>query len=154
ANGTTATTTETHGRRDDHGTTRTQTRDEETLRRTVAEARADTSGTSSNSAAAQGQTHTNTANWAKSSSRGGSRTFKQTLVPRIVVRDIVTSVQFFTTEEQFSQAASAIASFPIGTALLYIAGTGTIRVAFPPPKQPFRMTPKFGRKKLHGLHAE
>ncbi|MBI2806063.1 MAG: hypothetical protein HYX68_13870 [Planctomycetes bacterium] len=151
ANGTTATTTETQGRRDDHGTTRTQTRDEETLRRTVGEARADTSGTSSSASAAQGQTHTTTANWARTNSRGGSRTFKQTLVPRIVVRDIVTSVQFFTTEEQYSQAASAIAGFPIGTAFLYIAGKGTMRVAFPLPKQPFLRTPKFGRKKLQAL---
>lgn len=151
ANATTNSRTDTSGRREDHGQTRTQTEEEETLRRTVADARAEMSGTSSSSSTAQGQTHTSTANWARSSSRGGSRTFKQTLVPRIVIRDIVTSIQFLTTEEQFAQAASAIAGFHTGTALLYIAGKGSMRVAFPLPKQPFRSTPKFGRKKLQAL---
>ena len=154
ADGSTNTTTETQGRRDDHGRTRTETQDEHSLRRSVAEARAETSGTSSSQSAAQGQTHTTTANWARTNSRGGSRTFKQSLVPRIAIRDIVTSIQFFTTEEQITQAASAIAGFPIGTAFLYIAGKGTMRVAFPLPKQPFLRTPKFGRKKLQALLSE
>lgn len=151
ANGTTNTTTETHGERRDQGRTRTETRDELSLRRSVADARSETSGTSASSSAAQGLTHTSTANWARTNSRGGSRTYKQTLVPRIVIRDIVTSVQFFTTEEQFSQAASAIAGFPTGTALLYIAGKGSMQVAFPLPKQPFLRTPRFGRKKVCAL---
>ena len=151
AAGATNTTSETHGTRDDRGRTRTETQDEHSLRRSVAAARAETSGTSTSSSAGQGQTHTTTANWSQTQSRGGSRTFKQTLVPRIVVKDVVTSIQFFTTEEQITGAASAIAGFPTGTALLYLAGKGTMRVAFPLPKQPFLRTPKFGQKKLLAL---
>lgn len=65
----------------------------------------------------------------------------------------MTSVQFLTTEEQIAQAASALAGFPTGTALLYVAGKGTVRVAFPLPKQPFVRTPKFGAKKVRDLHS-
>lgn len=153
ASGSTDTRTESTGRHDDTGLTRSTSQEELALRRTVSEARAEATGTSASTAHAQGSTRTTTASSSRTQTRGGGRTFKQTLVPRLVVREIVTSIQFFTPDEQFTLAASELSSFPIGTALLYIAGKGSIRVAFPLPKQPYRMAPKFGVKKLRQLRT-
>ena len=70
-------------------------------------------------------------------SRGGSVTRKTTLVPRIRTRDIVSSVQFFTAEEQIIEAASRFTGLPVGTALLYIAGRAVAEAALPLAKNPF-----------------
>lgn len=153
ATGTTSTRTETSGRREDTGITRSTSQEELALQRTVAEARAETAGTSTSNSQAQGSSRTSTASWMRTHSRGGGRTFKQTLVPRLVIRDIVTSVQFFSPDEQFMQGASELSSLPIGTALLYIAGKGSVRVAFPLPKKPYQMAPKFGTKKQRQLRS-
>jgi hypothetical protein len=149
--GTTETTTDAHGTNSGDTVTRGSTTEEETLRKASSEARAAVVGSSASTSHAAGSTQSASQSWTKTSSRGGGRTFKQTLVPRIVIRDIVTSVQFFTTEEQFMEAASGIASAPVGSALVYVAGSGTVRVRFPLPKKPFRGAPKFGRKKLEQL---
>jgi len=151
ADGTTDSTTRTSGTNEGSTETRGTKRDEHSLRRTVNEAKAAATGSSESSAQANGSTHTTSTNWARTSSRGGSKTYKQSLVPRIVVRDIITSVQFFTTEEQLMEAASQIASAPTGTAFLYIGGRGTVKVCFPLPKKPFRLAPRFGHKKTESL---
>jgi hypothetical protein len=151
ADGSTDTATRTQGTND--GTTRTsgETFDEHGLRRAASEARAATTGSSTSIAHTVGQSRSRTASWSLTSSRGGSRTFKQQLVPRIVVRDIVTSIQFYSPDEQVMEWAGTIAAAPVGTALLYIAGQGTVKVRFPLPSTPFRRTPKFGAKQLARL---
>ena len=63
--------------------------------------------------------------------RGGGITRKTTLVPRIRTRDIVTSIQFFTADEQIIEAASDITQYAVGTALLYIGGRGVAEVKLP-----------------------
>jgi hypothetical protein len=78
---------------------------------------------------------------------------RQTLVPRIVTRRIVTNMQFLTTEEQIMQAASKLSSLSTGEAVLYVAGKGVAELKFPLPKAPFRMTPRFGKRKLLELRG-
>ena len=69
---------------------------------------------------------------------------------RIKTRDVVSSVQFLSLDEQVAQIASEIARLPIGSALLNLAGR-VARVKFPLPRDPLAQTPKFARKKVNEL---
>ena len=72
-------------------------------------------------------------------------------MPRIRTRDVVTSIQFYTADEQIIQAASDLTQYAIGTALLYIGGHGIAEVKLPLAGNPLRQTPQFAAKKLAEL---
>ena len=148
ADGSTQTTTHTDNRsRSTTDTTSTHAND--TLRDAVSRARSDVNGSSTSRA--NGTTQTSSNNWSTTHSRGGSRTRRQTLVARMRTRDIVSSVQFLSIDEQEAMAASEQAQLPTGTAIAYVSGKGAAQVAFPLPPDHFRGTPKFAKKKLHQL---
>jgi hypothetical protein len=117
----------------------------------VSRAQSSQAGTGASDAAAHGTTRTDARTWSNTRSRGGGITRKTTLVPRIRTRDIVTSIQFFSADEQFIEAASLFTRLPVGTALLYIAGRGVAQVKLPLAKDPLRRTPRFAIKKLAEL---
>ena len=117
----------------------------------VSRAQSSQNGSNSSDAAAHGTTRTDGRNWSKTRNRGGSITRKTTLVPRIRTRDIVTSVQFYTAEEQIIEAASRFTGLPIGTALVYIGGRGVAEARLPLVQNPLRRTPRFAIKKLNEL---
>ncbi len=116
-------------------------------------ARQHTDATTRSRSDAHGTTETTTTNQSSTRSRGGSRSYRQSLVPRIKTRMIVSSVQFFSTEERTTMKASEIAEFPTGTCILYISGRGAGRVELPLPVEPLRRTPKFAAKKVAEMIA-
>lgn len=137
--------------RSNSNSTSTSTRTEDLLEQAVTNARGETTGSSSTVTDASGTTNTQTNSASTTRSRGGNRTRKQTLVPRLKTRDIVSSVQFLSTDEQLVEAAGRISEYPIGSAAMHVAGQGTSVVSFPLPKNPFPGTPKFAVKKLQQL---
>lgn len=157
------TTTRTDGQNDSATTTEGTSTDEE-LRRTVTEARATARGTSSSTATASGQregrggasaqSRTTGTTWSRSHSRTRSRTWKQTLVPVLQWREVVTSVTFLTPEEQTQGAAATLSRLGTGEALFYIAGHGVRKVRIPLLRDPFALTPRFGAKKLTAFRQE
>ncbi len=122
----------------------------------VSQARGEQSNRSSSasSSAAQGQTETNGASWSRTQTTGSSVTRKQTLVPRLRTRQIVTSVQFYSTEEQFLEAARDFTTLPRGTCFLYLAGQGVYRVRLPLAKSPISDLPRYAAKKIAELRRD
>lgn len=157
------TVTDTRGSSGGTSATDTHTSGESRLEETVSRARGESQGTnastahsdmtgsSTSTARARGSSTTHTTNWATTTSRGGNKTWKQTLVPRMRWREIVTSIQFLSTDEQIIQVASGQASLPTGHAALYISGKGVSLVKLPLAKNPFLRMPKFCGKKIREL---
>ena len=111
------------------------------------------SGTNSSTGISRGKTATNGSSWSKSQTRGKSITRKQTLVPRILTREVVTAVQYFTTEEQFLEAARDLTRLPCGTCFLYLAGQGVCEVRIPLARHPWQGLPKYTAKKVAELRG-
>jgi hypothetical protein len=119
----------------------------ERLRECVTEARSRTSSHSSQRSATSGVSTQNGTSSATTQSQTFGETRKQTLVPRIVTRDIVTGVQFYSLEEQRQIPATKLAGLATGCGFLHVAGRGTAEVRFPLAKDPFVTTPKFARRR-------
>lgn len=141
-----ATDTSTDGTTDSRG----QTATESALREAVSTARSEQQARARSQSHAQATTNTTNRNWSTTSTQGKGRTHKQTLVPRVTVRQVVSSIQFYTLDEQLAEIAGQIARLPVGTAFLSIDGR-TACVRFPRPLIPLALTPKFARKKLAQL---
>jgi energy-coupling factor transporter ATP-binding protein EcfA2 len=109
--------------------------------------------TSTSQSSAHSNVRTDGRNWSSTRTQGGGLTHRTTLVPRIRTRDIVTSIQFFTADEQVIDRASDFTRMAIGSALLYIAGRGVAQVGLPLATNPFRRTPAFAAKKLSELRT-
>ncbi len=118
----------------------------------VAQARARTNGSALGRSS--GTKTTSTRNQSTTVSRGGSRTFKQSLVPRLVSEFVTTGIQFYTPEEHVLQNAAALAGLPTGHAAVYLSGHGVYYVRFPLIEDPFLLTPKFAAKKLLAFQQE
>ncbi len=116
--------------------------------------RSEQSGSSTSSGSSRGTTSTAGNSWSKTETRGASITRKQTLVPRILTREVVTTVQYFTTEEQLTEAARDLTRLPRGTCFLYLAGQGVSQVQVPLARQPLAGLPKYAAKKLGQLRQE
>lgn len=144
-------TTNTTGSSSSTGSGETRSDSTQRLADAVSRAQSSQNGTSSSDAAAHGTTRTDGRSWSNTRSRGGSVTRKTTLVPRIRTRDVVTSIQFFSPDEQFIDVASRFTRLPVGTAMLYIAGSGVAEAKLPLAKNPLGRTPRFAAKKLSGL---
>ena len=112
------------------------------------------SGTNSSQSSAHGNTQTNGASWSRTQTQGSSVTRKQSLVPRLRTRQIVTSVQFYSTDEQFLEAARDITLLTRGTCFLYIAGQGVSRVQLPLARSPIAGLPRYAAKKLAELRHD
>jgi hypothetical protein len=135
------------------GTTHTTSRMQQSLHDAVSDARAETQGSSQTSGGSTGTTNTDSKNWSKSVSRGRTRTRKQTLVPRLRWRDVVTAVQFHSPEEQVTLQASRISGLRTGRGILYASGIGTAEVQFPLAEDPYRLTPKFRASRERACEA-
>jgi hypothetical protein len=133
------------------GTGNTVTRNEQALAEAVSRARNEQTGSSTSRAASRGNTRTDGASWSNTNTRGGGRTRKMTLVPRLRWREIVSSIQFFTPEEQVAYGARDITRQATGEAVVYTAGGAPMHVRFPLARGPFARTPKFAAKQLQAL---
>jgi hypothetical protein len=146
------TTNQVRSNQENRSTARTETEAEKTLRKTVSEARAAVTG--SGTADGSGTSHVVTTNSSQTLTQGGGRTIKQTLVPTLKWRDVVSSVQFFTPEEHVLKAASELAGLPTGTGIVYVSGQGVARVTFPFPGEPLARTPRYAAKVLARFYQE
>ncbi|MCA9062835.1 MAG: type IV secretion system DNA-binding domain-containing protein [Planctomycetaceae bacterium] len=90
-------------------------------------------------------THSNQNTNANSnaSTAGGSRTYKTVPLARMKWRDVVSSVQFFTPDEQDRDVAQQIAALNTGEAFLVVSAAETTRVTFPLAKRRLQRAPKY-----------
>jgi hypothetical protein len=100
-------------------------RDEDRLIQAVNRARSEQSGSSASRSESSSATHTNGLNWSSTSTQGGSRTHKTTLVPRLRWREIVSSIQFLTADEQIIFGARDITRLATGEAVVPQVGETT-----------------------------
>ena len=158
-----STTTDQHGGSEATGVTSTDTstnttsstetrsdslsHDAQALRDAVSGAHAVASGSSTAHGHSNATSNTHTDTWSSSTAHGTTTTFKQTIVPKMAWRDVLRSIQFFSTDEQFIMAASKLASLETGRAIMYVSGRGATHVVFPHVRDPYERLPKFGRKR-------
>ena len=147
---------ESSGTSDTSGTTDTTTNstgdgdafsDGRTLREAVECARSEVRNRSSSRAASNASGSQRSATSSQSQGRTHSVTRKQSLVPIIETRSIVTGIQFYSKEELEAEKASGLTKLKTGEALLYITGTPAVPVKFPLAVDPYARTPVFGAKK-------
>jgi hypothetical protein len=122
--------------------------------------RATTDSSSSSKATGEGRqsstssTQTRTTNDSRTITHSQSQTTKQQLVPRIITKDIITSVQFFTPEEIDRDHAGAIVQFGTGEAYLLIGGLGTFLGQAPLAVDVLARTPQYAARRLTEFFAE
>jgi hypothetical protein len=109
--------------------------------------------TTQSAARGHADSRTDTTTDSLTESRGGSRTYRQVLVPRIRERKIITSVQFLTIDEQRVQEENTLAELSVGEAQVHVSGQRPQRVTFRLAPRPYAATPKFAAKKLAELRA-
>lgn len=134
-------------------TTSGETHTTNPLAEAVSRARSDQSGTTRSDTSTRGTTETDSSSWSRTKTHGASLTHKQTLVPRIRTRQVVSAVQFYTTDEQFLEMARELTRLPRGTCLLYMAGGEVARVRIPELRDPHAGVPRFAAKKLEQLRS-
>jgi hypothetical protein len=118
------------------------------LAKAVTEARSTREGHSTADAA--GTTSTNTSSWSNTTSRGGSRTKKQTIQP-IIETQYIEHITFMSAEEQYLELASEISEFPAGRCIIHRRGIETAIVQLPMVQSRLALTPKYAAKKLAEL---
>jgi len=83
---------------------------------------------------------------------GGSRTFKTVPLARMKWRDVVSSVQFLSADEQDRDFAKQVARLDTGQAFLLVSGANGIKVQFPLASHRFARAVKFLAKKDAAFH--
>ncbi|MFK7820080.1 MAG: type IV secretion system DNA-binding domain-containing protein, partial [Planctomycetaceae bacterium] len=89
--------------------------------------------------------HTNAK--SEANTNGGSRTFKTVPLARMKWRDIVSSVQFLSGDEQDLDCATQVARLNTGEAFLLVSAADVGKVMFPLANQRLSRAPKFLAKK-------
>lgn len=119
----------------------------QTFKDLVEQSKSDSRGTANAKGRSTASGSTQSQSNTQSSGTSRSVTRKQQLVPILETRQIVSSVQFLTREEQAAMKGTALSKLPIGAAFLYVTGQPALPVRFPLAVDPYRSTPKFARKK-------
>lgn len=96
---------------------------------------------------AEGSVHSVNKSWSKTNTRGGGRTYKQTLVPKFEVKWIE-NITWLNSDEFFLDVAAKIAGFPVGRCIVYRRGIETKVIQLPLLQTRFEATPKLAAKKL------
>lgn len=128
--------------------------DEELLRRTIGEAHAAASLQSQGQGRSIGSSYQQNSSWTRSTSHSTGRTRRQTLVPRIVTKNVITGVQFYSSDEQVMEQASVLANLATGRAMLHVSGRGVVQIGFPLFQEPFEKTPRFAAKQAAAFHQQ
>lgn len=84
---------------------------------------------------------------SQANTSGGSVTHKKVLIPKTKIEQVVSSVQFFTPEEQNLEQARDVASQDVGEARLYVSGDEVVKVEFPLAQSAYENTPKTAARK-------
>ena len=150
--------TETHSTNSNRGSSDSNTQstqhDEELLRRTLGEAHAAASSQSSGEGRSLATSHQQNSSWARTTSHSTGRTRRQTLVPRIITKNVITGVQFYSTDEHVMEKASRLANLATGRAMLHVSGRGVAQIGFPLFHDPFEKTPRFAAKQASAFHRQ
>ncbi|WP_145222617.1 type IV secretory system conjugative DNA transfer family protein [Gimesia alba] len=120
------------------------------IRQAVSDARSSTTGRSDNvshghsatQGGSRGSSHQTSSSWSKSVGKTVGRTFKQSLVPRLRWRSVVTGITYFTPQEHQMMNATLLASLQIGEAIAHGSGN-PMKIQFPLAQDPARWSPKF-----------
>jgi len=123
------------------------------LAHTSGVAQRNVAATTQSEARGHGESQTDTTTESLTQSRGGSRTIRQVLLPRISSRKIITSIQFLTTDEQRVEEENTLAELSVGEAQVHISGQRPQRVTFRLAERPYAATPKYAAKKLAAVRA-
>ncbi|QDT40348.1 AAA-like domain protein [Gimesia alba] len=125
------------------------------IRQAVSDARSSTAGQSENrtdgrsstTGGSKGHSHQTSQSWSQSVGKTRGRTFKQSLVPRLLWRDVVTGVTFYSPQEHQLMYATRLASLQIGEAIVYGPGK-PMRIQFPLAQDPARWSPRFVARRM------
>ena len=120
------------------------------LQNAVSQSQSQATGASTNSSegksttkgGARGNSHQTSHSWSKSVGKTFGKTYKQSLVPRLRWRSVVTGVTFFTPQEHQMMNATLLSSLKIGEAVAYGEGN-PMKIQFPLAQDPVRLSPKF-----------
>ena len=99
-------------------------------------------GHSTTQGGSRGNSHQSSQSWSTSIGKTFGKTYKQSLVPRLRWRSVVTGVTFFTPQEHQMMNATLLSSLKIGEAITYGEGT-PMKIKFPLAQDPARLSPKF-----------
>lgn len=125
----------------------------ETLSEAVRKADGSSDKTKGNSSAkGTGRSHAKARQ--RTSTATTNRTVKQTLVPILETRDIVTSVQFFSAEDAVWDGATTIKNLDNGEAIMVIDGVGVWQTQTPLANEPLAHAPAFGARKIQAWKNE
>ncbi len=113
------------------GSSRVDQRDERWLRHMVNEAKSQVFSERSREGGSKGTSHQQSRNWSKSKNWQRTLTKKQTLVPIIKTKEVVTSVQFYTPDEHMLEQAADVTRFERGEAAMLVSGHGLAYVKLP-----------------------
>tara|TARA_R110002095_G_scaffold158524_1_gene137388 strand:- start:46753 stop:48534 length:1782 start_codon:yes stop_codon:yes gene_type:complete len=120
------------------------------LQNAVSQSQSQATGTSTNSSegksttkgGSRGNSHQTSNSWSKSVGKTFGKTFKQSLVPRLRWRSVVTGITYFTPQEHQMMNATLLASLQIGEAIAHGSGN-PMKIQFPLAQDPARWSPKF-----------
>ncbi|MCA9075280.1 MAG: hypothetical protein KDA93_09625 [Planctomycetaceae bacterium] len=91
-------------------------------------------------------THTDARQHTQTRTRG--KTYKQTVLPKLKIRNVVSSVQHYATEEIDRGAAAFLAERDTGEAAVMIDGQGVFQTKVPLASLPYSHAPQFAARKL------
>ncbi|MEZ6052416.1 MAG: hypothetical protein R3C02_13660 [Planctomycetaceae bacterium] len=89
--------------------------------------------------------HSDAQQHTQTSTRG--ITYKQTILPKLVTNEVVSSVQYYSLEEIDREAASRMASLETGAAFVIVDGQGVYFARTPLAKLPYGHAPQFAARK-------
>jgi len=75
-------------------------------------------------------------------------------VPQIITKNVITGVQFYSTDEHVMEKASRLANLVTGRAMLHVSGRGVAQIGFPLFHDPFEKTPRFAAKQALAFHRQ
>lgn len=102
----------------------------------------DSRGQSRSTGGSRGRSHQTSRSWSKSVGKTFGKTFKQSLVPRLRWRNVVTGITYFSPQEHQMMNATLLASLQIGEAVAY-GSTAPMTIKFPLAQSPAKWSPKF-----------
>ncbi len=105
------------------------------------------SGSSNTQGGSRGSSHSTSSSWSKSIGKTIGKTFKQSLVPKLRWRSVVTGVTFYSPQEHQMMNAAWLASLKIGEAIVHGPGK-PMSVRFPLAQDPAKHSPKFVARRI------
>lgn len=114
---------------------------EEQLRDVITRTQGEVNSSNASKGGARGKSEEHSSNWSTSTTRTRTRTRKQTILPVLRTRDVLSSVTFFTPDEHDREAAAILAAKDTGQAILHVSGKALFHVTLPLAKDRLKHAP-------------